>query len=271
MIELAPGHKQGLPAPNPVWLAGGTVGYGEDMARGLEVQRLGGVVVGPIAAASRAGSTPPRVADTPGGMVLETGWQSRGISNTVSRHGKLWPALGCLVVAQLVDTDARRMGKLAERMTGVTGVAGLELVPLTAELDVATQMVRNVVQASDLPIWVKLPLADAAAWAGALVDEGANGLVVGMPARGQLGRWDGTSVRGGMYGPLTFALVLPAVRAVARLNLPAAVIACGGIHTYAQMEQALDAGASAVQIDTAVWVEPGLPGWLVSEWEETVR
>jgi dihydroorotate dehydrogenase len=68
---------------------------------------------------------------------------------------------------------------------------------------------------------------------------------------------------------LTFALMLPVLRAMARLQLPAALIACGGIHTVAQMEQALDAGASAVQVDTALWVEPALPNWLALAWVES--
>jgi dihydroorotate dehydrogenase len=66
---------------------------------------------------------------------------------------------------------------------------------------------------------------------------------------------------------LAFALTLPVLRAVARLQLPAALLACGGIHTAAQMHEALDAGASAIQIDTALWVEPALPNWLASDWQ----
>jgi dihydroorotate dehydrogenase (NAD+) catalytic subunit len=269
MIELAPGHKQGLPVSNPVWIAGGMVGYGEAAPRGLVMAGLGGVVIGPILASSRAGATLPRVAETAGGMVLETGWQNRGVSNAMARHGKLWPNLGCPVVAQLVDADARSMGKLAARMTGARGVLGLELVPLTHEVEVAARMVRSAVQESDLPVWVKLPLAEAVVWAEPLVEMGANGLVVGQPPRGQLGSDATGLVNGGIYGPLAFALMLPALRALARLQLPAALIACGGIHTVAQMEQALAAGASAVQIDSAVWVEPALPNWLAAAWEAT--
>ena len=149
MIELAPGHKQGLPSTNPVWIAGGMVGYGEALARGLDLSALGGVVVGPFLGSSRAGAPPPRVMHSTGGMVLETGWQNRGISNAIARHRKLWPTLGCPVVAQLVDVDARNMGKLAARMATVMGISGLEVVPLTQEIGVAVRMVRNVVAASD--------------------------------------------------------------------------------------------------------------------------
>lgn len=244
------------------------VGYGEAIGRGLKLERLGGVVVGPFLATSRAGSPPPRVAETSGGMVLETGWQNRGINSAISRYGKLWSGLGCPVVAQLVDSDARTLGKMAARLATVPSLAGLELLPLTNDVEVAVRMVRNVTRTSDLPVWVKVPLNEAVAWAEPLVEAGANALVVGQPLRGALAKDATRVVNGALYGPLTFALMLPVLRAVARLQLPAALIACGGVHTTAQVDQALDAGASAVQVDSAVWVEPALPNWLVSAWEE---
>jgi dihydroorotate dehydrogenase (NAD+) catalytic subunit len=268
MIELAPGHKQGLPSTNPVWIAGGMIGYGEAVAQGLKTAELGGVVVGPILASSRAGATLPRVAQTMGGMVLETGWQNRGINNAIARHSKLWSTLGCPVVAQLVDYDARVMGKMALRLATTPGIAGLELLSTANELVVLASMVRMCEEVSDLPIWVKLPLAEALAWATPLVEAGANGLVIGQPVRGMLGSEATTLVNGNLYGPLTFAMMLPVLRAVAKLQLPAALIACGGIHTMEQMAQALEAGASAVQIDSALWVEPALPNWLVNGWRE---
>ena len=62
---------------------------------------------------------------------------------------------------------------------------------------------------------------------------------------------------------------MTALLEVAGLQLPAALIACGGIHTSTQVQQALAAGAQAVQIDSAVWVEPGLPGRLAAEISRT--
>jgi dihydroorotate dehydrogenase (NAD+) catalytic subunit len=268
MIELAPGHKQGLPTANPLWIAGGMIGYGEATPRGLNLAALGGVVAGPIMAMSRAGADLPRMAQTPGGMVLETGWQNRGASNVIANYAKLWPKLGCPVVAQVVDEDARRMAKVAERIASVAGVAGLELVLLTQEVKNATSMVRSVLRVCDLPIWVKLSLENAVAWAAPLAEIGVNGLVIGQPPRGALATQHGAVVNGGLYGPLSFALTLPVLQAVARLQLPVALIACGGVHSVEQLYAALDAGASAVQIDSALWIEPALPNWLVEEWGE---
>ena len=73
------------------------------------------------------------------------------------------------------------------------------------------------------------------------------------------------TVTGSLFGPLAFAPMLAALIAVAKLALPCALLACGGIHTLAQVQQALQAGAHAVQLDSAIWVEPGLPGRLVDE------
>jgi len=271
MIELAPGHKQGLPSVNPLWIAGGMVGYGEAVPRGLNLTAVGGVVVGPILANSRAGAERPRLAQTMGGMVLETGWQNRGASSAIANYGKLWPKLGCPVVAQIVDDDARRMANVTERVANVIGVLGLELLPLTREIKSAVAMVRSVLRVCDLPVWVKLPLDDALVWAAPLADAGVNGLVVGQPPRGALAAPSGAVVNGGLFGPLAFALMLPVLRAVGRLQLPSALIACGGVHSLDQLNAALDAGASAVQIDTAVWIEPTLPNRLAEAWQQGNR
>ncbi len=74
------------------------------------------------------------------------------------------------------------------------------------------------------------------------------------------------AVRGYVYGPLTFPLMLEALAEVAAQKLPTVLIACGGIHAWEHVRQALDAGAAAVQVDSAVWVEPGLPNQLVQAW-----
>lgn len=277
MIELARGHKHGLPVANPVLLAAGTVGYGETLPRGLDLAQLGGVVIGPVMANSQGGSAPPRVAESPGGLVVEQGGQNRGLAATLRRFAKLWPRLGCPVVAQVADVDARGMGKVAAALAEAQGIGGLELLPLTTDRDEAVRMVKTVARQADLPIWVKVRLEVAETWASTLAAAGAHGLVIGQPPRGQLVTgsappWDaigthtGIPVDGALYGPLTFGLMLPVLRAVAQLKLPVALIACGGIHTPVQLHQALAAGADAVQVESAVWVEPALPTWLVGAW-----
>ncbi len=270
-IDLAPGGKESLAVANPVLVAGGMIGYGEVLPRGLDLAGLGAAVIGPFTTAPRSGHAGPRYGTGVGGMVVESGGQSRGVSAAVSKFAKQWQRLPCPVVAQVVAESVREAGKIIARLQEVEGLAGLELVPTGREADTARRMVQVAAAESDRPIWVKLRLETAATWAAELVAAGAQGLVVGQAPRGRLPSPRGEMVAGDLYGPLVFGLMLDALVAVARLELPVALIACGGIHTVAQMETALAAGARAVQIDSALWVEPGLPNRLAAAWTARMR
>ena len=265
-IDLAPNHKHGLTVANPILLGCGAIGYGEAVPKGLDTAELGAVVVGPILSASRGGAQPPRLAHLTGGVVLETGLQNRGVGKIISHFARYWPRLGCPVIAQVADDRASILARTLARLRGVEGLHGLELLP-PADVDASllTALVRTAEKASELPIWVTLPLAHAVALAPVAVDAGAVGLVVGQALPGAAIRLIGGSnapVRGPLYGPLAFPPMLAALLDVAALHLPAALIASGGIHTAEHVRQALAAGAAAVQVDSAVWVEPGLAGRL---------
>ncbi|CAN5619446.1 dihydroorotate dehydrogenase [soil metagenome] len=278
MIDLAPNHKLGLSVVNPILLAGGSIGYGEAVHKGLDLAQMGALVVGPILLNSRMGATAPRLATTNGGFVLETGLQNRGITTVLKHFTKLWPRLGAPVIAQVADSQPSALAKVAAQLTSDQQLGGLELLlPRNATPELTSTLLRVVIQSSDLPVWVKLPLGRAVALAPYAVEAGAVGLVIGQPLLGSA-LYDipaqhavressaPTMVTGALFGPLTFAPMLTTLIAVAKLALPCALIACGGIHTWAQAQQALHAGAHALQLDSAIWVEPGLPGRLVEQW-----
>jgi dihydroorotate dehydrogenase (NAD+) catalytic subunit len=272
MIDLAPNHKLGLLVSNPILLAGGMIGYGEARHAGTATEQLGAVVVGPLLLNSRVGAEPPRLAAANSGFVLETGGQNRGIHAVIKQFAALWPRLGCPVVAQLADSQPAALGKLLTRLADVDGLSGLELLfPRQGEAEHLRALVQTVWRESDLPLWVKLPLERVVELAPVAVEAGAAGIVVGQPPLGASPSLPHlltdenrapsapTLVHGALYGPLVFPLMLAALVEVNKLALPCALIACGGIHTLEQTQTALAAGAQAVQIDSAVWVEPGLP------------
>jgi dihydroorotate dehydrogenase (NAD+) catalytic subunit len=275
MIDLAPNHKLGLSVSNPILIAGGVIGYGEAAHSGLETARLGGVVIGPISLNSRGGPPGPRLAELNGGFVVDTGLQNRGLSAVLKQFASLWPRLGCPVIAQVIDTQPGALARVAARLTSAEQLSGLELLlPRQADAELTRSLVRVVTQESDLPVWVKVPLERAVELAPVAVTAGAVGVVVGQPLvatalRGEAGTQTATDpvspITGSLYGPLMFAPMLTSLLAVTKLALPCALIACGGIHTARQVQQALAAGAHAVQIDSAVWVEPGLPVRLMEE------
>ncbi len=270
-IDLAPNHKLGLVVANPILLGAGAIGYGEAVPRGLDLTQLGAAVVGPLLSASRGGTPPPRLAHTNGGIVLDTGLQNRGVNNAIQQYGKLWEKLGCPVIVQVVESHPASLAKIAGKLSQLSGVQGVELLgaDTAGEIDGArlATLVRALDRACELPVWVKLPLAKAAALANAACEAGAVGLVIGQPPGGTAMRMvDGElrPVSGPLYGPLVFPQMLGVLLQVAAQQLPAALIACGGIHTADHVRQCLAAGAQAVQIDSAVWVEPGLAGRLAA-------
>lgn len=276
-INLAPNHKWGLIVPNPVLLAGGTIGYGEALHRGFDTAILGGVTVGPVMRYSRPGRDGERLAETNGGFVLETGLQNRGIKSVLRRFAPQWEGLGCPVIVQVADSKSAALENVIDRLNDAllegVDVRGVELLlPMGIDEVGVRSLVQAATRRNELPLWVKLPLDGAADLAPVAVAAGASGLVVAQPSRGALPLHRPNSppamVEGALYGPLTFAPMMSALHAVAALQLPCALIACGGIHTLAQAQGVLAAGAHALQLDSAVWVEPGLPARFIDalEW-----
>jgi len=265
MIDLAPNHKIGLSVPNPILLAGGTVGYGEAAHKAIQPQLLGGVVIGPITHHSRTGVSSSRLAETHGGMVLNTGLQNRGVSAVIKRFSSLWPKLGCPVIAQVADSEPHAVEKVVQHLERVASIDGLELLP---PRDVGTHQLTTLIHAasrqSDLPIWVKLPLLESVRLAEVAAEAGVSAFVIGQPNIGAgFHQKFNKVITGKLFGPSTFPSMLAELAAIATEKLPCALIACGGIHTIDQVHQALRCGAHAVQIDSVAWIEPGLPAHLV--------
>ena len=274
MIELAPNHKIGLSVANPILLAAGSIGYGEAVYPGLNLAKLGAVTVGPVMLHSRAGAPLPRFQAVDGGFVLDTGLQNRGLEATLRNFSRHWSRVGCPVVVQVAESNPRALPRIVQQLEMVDGVAGIELLlPEDADRRTIKPLLRAIIESCDLPLWVKLPLERAAELAPLCVQQEAVGLVIGGAVGDITGNEpvDSDSVardpvrKGSLYGPIVFPRMLNALQQVAQLRLDCALIACGGIYTADHVKQALAAGALAVQIDSAIWVEPGLPQRLLEQ------
>lgn len=263
VIDLAAGHKTGLVVSNPVILAAGSVGGGESRHAELELDAVGAIVVGPITDASRAGSEMPRLAEVPGGFVLETGLQNRGMRATIREFAPMWQRLRMPVIAQLADAHAETVARVAGRLAETGLIAGFELrlsgAPTDRQLRASIEAIQRE---SELPVWVKTPLERAVEWCRVTVEAGAQALVVAAGAEAAVvaGGFEPAIRRGQLYGPVAFPLMLRALADVADLGLPLPLIACGGIHTLEQARQALQVGARAIQLDSVAWIEPKAVG-----------
>jgi dihydroorotate dehydrogenase len=287
MLDLAPNHKSGLVVANPVLLGGGVLGCAENIPHALKQADCGAAVMGPFTWSSRRGQPAGRLAEGYGAFVLDSGIQNRGARSSVKRFSRTWKRLGFPVIAQIADSqvdDALRTGREMERSDTVSG---LELLPRQdcepAQLDA---LVRALALETELPLWVKVPYARALEFAAVAADAGVDALVVSqapmgmLPAPGKAGWLEADSeadkdafgtartVSGPLFGPAVFPLILQLVRDVAALNLGVPVLACGGIHSWPQAAAALTAGASAIQLDGALWVEPGMAVEIVNGWKQ---
>ena len=285
MIDLAPNHKSGLVVSNPILLGGGVIGCAERVPDALKQADCGAAVTGPFTWSLRRGRAPGRLAEVHSGFVLDTGLQNRGARSSAKRFSRLWKRLGFPVVAQIADSQMDDALRTAREMERSGSVAGLELL-LSQDLETTqvSALVNAVVLESELPIWVKVPYARALEFCEAAAEAGADALVVsqapiGMsPTSGAAGWLESGSegdesairnVSGPLTGPAVFPLILQMVADVISMNLDLPVLACGGIHSWRDAASVLSVGASAVQLDGALWVEPGLAGEIVDGWKQS--
>jgi len=269
-VELA-----GLRLQNPVMTASGTCGYAEELAPYADLGGLGAVVVKTITLLPRVGNPSPRIAETPSGMLNSIGLQNVGIEAFLRE--KL-PVLGRLKVPLLVNIAGKSVEEyteLAKRLTGVPGVSALELniscPNVAGGLDYGTdpqltrEVVRAVKQASSLPVIPKLSpnVTDITLIARAAADAGADALslintLLGMAVDPHSRRPKIHTVTGGLSGPAIKPIALRMVWQVARA-VPLPIIGIGGIRTGEDAVEFLLAGATAVQVGTATFVDPRAP------------
>ncbi len=257
MIELAPNHKIGLPLRKPVLIASGCGGYG-DAYRGLiDLSAFGAIVTNPITLRPRHGSAQPRLVETKAGFILNTGQQNPGVRKVMQQYGKSWSRLGLPVIVHLPADEPDDLRRTARALAGVEAVAAIELgLPLGAAVAEVERWIKAVTADCQLPLLVKLPLTEAVYLAEPVVAAGADALVVGgAPPGAAIYPPTGELVEGYLYGPAIHSLALQAVLMVKAL-VDVAVVAAGGIHSLADTTALRQVGATAVQLDSLLWVDP---------------
>lgn len=263
----------GVMLKNPVMTASGTFGYGLELSEFADPSSLGAVVTKGISLEPRAGNPPPRIIETPAGMLNAIGLENVGLEAFIKDKLPWLVEREALVVANILGETADEYAALAEALGRAHGVAMIEVnvscpnvasggLAFGADPLAVAEVVRAVVGAADLPVMVKLtPLvSDISAVARAAVGAGAKALslintipamAVDLETRSPvLG-----NVVGGLSGPaikpVALRLVWEAVRAV---EVP--VVGIGGIMTATDALEFILAGAAAVQVGTASLINP---------------
>ena len=266
----------GVVLPTPVLVAAGCSGTGRELQRLVDIRRVGGVVSRTITVDARTGSAPPRIAETPAGLVWSTGLQNPGIDAFCATELPLWAHSGVPLVVSIGGGTLEDYVRLTGSLNGRPGVAAIELYlsgpdeerdrsVLGAHADRVTEIVGAVARMSLVPVIAKIPggvdvapLALAAARAGAT----ALTLTASPPALaidGRTGHAVLGSRAGWLSGPALKPLTLRAIADVARALPRMPLVASGGIRSGDDAIEAFQAGATAVQIGTATLVDPAAP------------
>jgi dihydroorotate dehydrogenase (NAD+) catalytic subunit len=290
----------GAVLPNPVMTASGCAANGRELHRFFPVSELGAFVTKTVMRDPRSGRGTPRMAETASGMLNSIGLQGPGIDVFAGEDLPWLESVGARVLVSIAGTTAEEFGEVADRLSASPAfgaVVGVEVnisCPNVANRGlvfacdpVSSEQVVSIVRERlprPTPIFAKLTpdVTDIVGIAAAALGAGADGLtmintLLGMVIDTDLLRPQLAGVTGGLSGP---AVRPVAVRALFQVSaamrsgmLPAApLIGVGGVRSGRDALELVAAGASAVQVGTATFNDPGAPRRVVDELEaEVVR
>jgi dihydroorotate dehydrogenase (NAD+) catalytic subunit len=258
MIEITAPRKNAIVVETPVLFAAGFAGYdGLPYRKLLALDKFGALVTTPVSVAPRAPANGPRVVPLPAGILMHTGLANAGIERTINKYEQNWKRSVLPIIVHVIAQSPEAVEQCALLLDQSTHVAGIEL---GLHDQVTIRELRDILKAAqnstDLPVLVRLQLYYALSLGEVAQAIGADALVVSSPPRGtQRDPKAGRLVGGRLYGPWLKALTLRAIgRAAQYADVP--VIGCGGIHTPDDARDFIAAGATAVQLDTIVWINP---------------
>jgi len=277
----------GITLRNPVMTASGTFGYGREFAEYVDLEKIGAFVTKGLSLRPRAGNPTPRIVETPGGMLNAIGLQNVGIEAFIAEKVPFLATVNTPAIVNFFGSTVDEYAELAGRLDGIPEVAGLEVniscpnvkqggIVFGTDPACAAQVVSACRAATSKTLIVKLSpnVTDVVAMARACADAGADALslintLTGMAIDLSRRRPVLANITGGLSGPAIKPVALRMVWQVARaVKLP--IVGIGGIMTATDALEFLLAGATAVQVGTASFVNPsaaqdvaeGMENWL---------
>jgi len=258
MIELAPQNKIGLSIDSPLMPAAGFFGYGQPLYPHLiQAGQFGALVTNPITLRPRPHQAWPQVIETSGGFITNTPPRNPGVKKVIQQYRKFWGRASCPLIAHLPADDPADLARTAGALAGLDLLSGFELgLPHGLSPNEVTAMIKAIWERSELPLLVKLPTPDDLSLAEAALAAGADALVINLIPPGRAYTPVGVALDGAYYGAGIVAQRLPAFSTCQRHFPDISLIASGGVHTTADVEAYLRAGATAVQLDSLIFTNP---------------
>lgn len=268
---------------NPVFIASGICGYGEEYSPLVPIETLGGVVTKTITIRPRLGNPPPRIHEIPTGALNSIGLENVGLDAYIRDKLPLLVDRRVSVIVSIAAEQAKEFVEIAEKLAPLDGYEGIELnlsCPNVEEealdhgrnpgfVEEITRIVKERMPHRAVLVKITPNVTDIGTVARAAEAGGADGIsaintVVGVDFDLRTGKPIFSRGSGGYSGPGILPIALQKVWEVSKaVSIP--IMGIGGICSVDDARKFFIAGASAVQIGTALWVEPELPNRLISE------
>jgi len=263
----------GIELKNPVMTASGTFGYGSEYDDTIDLDRLGAIVVKGLSLEESPGNPPPRVVETASGMLNAIGLENVGIKRFIKEKLPFLETLQSPTIVNIYGKSVEDYIELASQIDDIEGISGIEVniscpnvkaggVAFGVEPIAAYNVVKGVREKTSKPVMVKLTpnVTDITEIAKSVEDAGADSVYLVNTLTGMAIDIDTrqpilANITGGLSGPAIKPVALRMVWQVAqKLNIP--VIGIGGIMNANDALEFLIAGASAIQVGTANFVNP---------------
>jgi dihydroorotate dehydrogenase (NAD+) catalytic subunit len=277
-----------LKLKNPVMTASGTFGYGEEYSEFMDLNKLGAVVVKGLSLQPKEGNPPPRIVETAGGMLNAIGLQNIGIERFIQEKLSFLKQFNTPVIVNFFGDSVEEYAKAAERLSTSEGIHGLEMniscpnkqagwCIFGTDPKVTFKVVSAVRKSTDLTLIVKLSpnVTDIGVMARAAEDGGADAVslintITGMAIDIETRRPRLANITGGLSGPAVKPVALRMVWEVYRaVKVP--IIGMGGIMNGSDSIEFILAGATAVAVGTAHFINPVASVQVVEGMENFMR
>lgn len=269
-VELA-----GVRLKNPVVVASGTFGFGREYGQFFDLSELGGICCKGLTLHPREGNPPPRIAETPLGVLNSVGLQNPGVDAFIQHELPFLRQYDVKIIANISGNTPEEYGVMCEKLSQ----AGVDMIEVNISCpnvkagglaygtrpELAAEVTRTAKEHSTVPVMVKLSpnVTDITDIAKAVADGGADALSLINTLRGM--RIDVNTRRpilkmntGGLSGPAILPVAVRMVWEVANaVKLP--ITGMGGVARAEDAAQLMLAGATAVSVGTALFADPCIP------------
>ncbi|MFC7685480.1 dihydroorotate dehydrogenase [Ureibacillus sp. GCM10028918] len=263
----------GLDLKNPIMPASGCFGFGKEFAGLYDLSKLGAIMIKATTVETRLGNPTPRVAETAAGMLNAIGLQNPGLEKVMTNELPYLERFDVPIIANVAGTTTEDYVEVSEKISTSPNVRALELniscpnvkhggITFGTDPVIARELVEAVKKVSKVPVYVKLSpnVTDIVEIAKAVEAGGADGItmintLVGMRLDERTGKPVIANATGGLSGPAVKPVAIRMVYEVYKaVNIP--IIGMGGVTNAQDVIDFMSAGASAVAVGTANFVDP---------------